>query len=73
MDVLVKFQICMIDIKQYLFRTNRAGYVVLYEMICHIMGTRRYLEEMVRYGGCELHVTSSVLGGIAAQEAFHFL
>lgn len=26
------------------------------------------LEEVVRYGGCELHVTSSVLGGIAAQE-----
>jgi amyloid beta precursor protein binding protein 1 len=27
------------------------------------------LEEVVRYGGCELHVTSSVLGGIASQEA----
>lgn len=27
------------------------------------------LEEVVRYGGAELHVTSSVLGGIAAQEA----
>eukprot|EP00405_Crypthecodinium_cohnii_P039630 CAMPEP_0206541038 /NCGR_PEP_ID=MMETSP0325_2-20121206/9369_1 /ASSEMBLY_ACC=CAM_ASM_000347 /TAXON_ID=2866 /ORGANISM="Crypthecodinium cohnii, Strain Seligo" /LENGTH=524 /DNA_ID=CAMNT_0054038889 /DNA_START=519 /DNA_END=2093 /DNA_ORIENTATION=- len=29
----------------------------------------KYLEEIVRYGGCELHTTSSVLGGIAAQEA----
>jgi len=29
----------------------------------------KMLEEIVRYGGCELHVTSSVLGGIASQEA----
>jgi amyloid beta precursor protein binding protein 1 len=27
------------------------------------------LEEVVRYGGAELHTTSSVIGGIAAQEA----
>jgi amyloid beta precursor protein binding protein 1 len=31
------------------------------------------IEEMVRYGGCELHVTSSVLGGIGAQEAVKLL
>jgi len=31
------------------------------------------LEELVRYGGCELHVTSSVLGGIAAQEVVKLL
>lgn len=31
------------------------------------------LEEIVRYGGCELHVTSSVLGGIAAQEVVKLL
>lgn len=31
------------------------------------------LEEVVRYGGCELHVTSSVLGGIASQEAVKLL
>lgn len=29
----------------------------------------RMLEEVVRFGGCELHATSSVMGGIAAQEA----
>ncbi|CAE8723298.1 unnamed protein product, partial [Polarella glacialis] len=29
----------------------------------------KMLEEMVRFGGCELHVTSSVVGGIASQEA----
>lgn len=29
----------------------------------------KMLEELVRYGGCELHTTSSVLGGLAAQEA----
>lgn len=29
----------------------------------------KMLEEVVRYGGCELHVISSVLGGIASQEA----
>eukprot|EP00440_Ansanella_granifera_P067529 gb/GFBE01073247.1/.p1 GENE.gb/GFBE01073247.1/~~gb/GFBE01073247.1/.p1 ORF type:complete len:527 (+),score=128.91 gb/GFBE01073247.1/:1-1581(+) len=28
----------------------------------------KMVEEVVRYGGCELHVTSSVLGGIASQE-----
>mmetsp|Transcript_96365 Transcript_96365/g.272862 ORF Transcript_96365/g.272862 Transcript_96365/m.272862 type:complete len:524 (+) Transcript_96365:183-1754(+) len=29
----------------------------------------KMIEEVVRYGGCELHLTSSVLGGIASQEA----
>merc|ERR1712137_981645 len=29
----------------------------------------KMLEEVVRFGGSELHTTSSVLGGIAAQEA----
>lgn len=33
----------------------------------------KMLEEMVRSGGCELHVTSSVMGGLAAQEAVKLL
>jgi len=33
----------------------------------------KMLQELVRYGGSELHVTSSVLGGIAAQEAVKLL
>jgi len=33
----------------------------------------KMLEELVRYGGCELHTTSSVLGGIASQEAVKLL
>jgi len=33
----------------------------------------KMLEEIVRYGGCELHTTSSVLGGIASQEAVKLL
>eukprot|EP00435_Cladocopium_sp_Y103_P023124 s1615_g5.t1 len=28
----------------------------------------KMVEEVVRYGGCELHTTSSVLGGITSQE-----
>ena len=30
--------------------------------------TEKMVEELVRYGGCELHTTSSVLGGITSQE-----
>lgn len=33
----------------------------------------KMLEEVVRYGGCELHTTSSVLGGVASQEAVKLL
>ncbi|CEM23995.1 unnamed protein product [Vitrella brassicaformis CCMP3155] len=29
----------------------------------------KYLQELVRYGGCELHTTASFLGGVASQEA----
>lgn len=31
--------------------------------------TDAYAQEMVRYGGCELHTISAVIGGIASQEA----
>jgi len=33
----------------------------------------KMLEEVVRYGGCELHTTSSVLAGIASQEVIKLL
>lgn len=31
--------------------------------------SRDHAQEIVRYGGCELHTISSLIGGIAAQEA----
>lgn len=34
---------------------------------------QKVLEEVVRYGGCELHVTSAVLGGVASQEVVKLL
>ena len=34
---------------------------------------RDHAEEVVRYGGSELHATSAVIGGIAAQEAVKIL
>jgi hypothetical protein len=35
--------------------------------------TRKHAEEIVRYGGCELHTISAVVGGVAAQEAVKVL
>ena len=34
-----------------------------------VLVRRAHAQEIVRYGGCELHTISALIGGIAAQEA----
>jgi len=53
--------------------TKAASRIVDEYKVEGISADPKMLEEMVRYGGCELHTTSSVIGGIASQEAVKLL